>query len=253
MEHRENENSFHLMCHQMPFWCGIRCKTFLKIMVVVVLGSPWLILAHEHSQAANESETCLGSFTSSRLVSASTCTCSACVTSVPGACAKGACRTKKLLKSWKCKRGFCRRSPQILGDTTKLGHPNCSWPTRPRQRKCWFWNRIHFTCCGLEGPAKKEEEEEEDEEETEEQKQEERAPTLAYTFVKWVESGFSRLFLLNVIWVENSFFFLPAKASQNCACDCNVWPTCVRFWGLSVARKHSAGGWSVRAQGGPHW
>ena len=20
----------HLMCHQMPFWCGIRCKTFLE-------------------------------------------------------------------------------------------------------------------------------------------------------------------------------------------------------------------------------
>ena len=21
---------FHLMCHQMPFWCGIRCKIFLE-------------------------------------------------------------------------------------------------------------------------------------------------------------------------------------------------------------------------------
>ena len=21
---------FHLMCHQMPFWCGFRCKTFLE-------------------------------------------------------------------------------------------------------------------------------------------------------------------------------------------------------------------------------
>ena len=30
MEHRENAKIFHLTCHQMPFWCGIRCKTFLE-------------------------------------------------------------------------------------------------------------------------------------------------------------------------------------------------------------------------------
>ena len=29
MEHRETTKMFHLMCHQMPFWCGIKCKTFL--------------------------------------------------------------------------------------------------------------------------------------------------------------------------------------------------------------------------------
>ena len=39
MEHRENAKILRLMCHQMPFWCDIRCKTFLwKIMVVVVFG-----------------------------------------------------------------------------------------------------------------------------------------------------------------------------------------------------------------------
>ena len=30
VEHRETTKIFHLMCHQMPFWCGIRCKTFLE-------------------------------------------------------------------------------------------------------------------------------------------------------------------------------------------------------------------------------
>ena len=29
VEHRETTKIFHLMCHQMLFWCGIRCKTFL--------------------------------------------------------------------------------------------------------------------------------------------------------------------------------------------------------------------------------
>ena len=28
MEHRENTKTFDLMCHHMPFWCGIRCKAF---------------------------------------------------------------------------------------------------------------------------------------------------------------------------------------------------------------------------------
>ena len=30
VEHRETTMIFHLMCHQMPFWWGIRCKTFLE-------------------------------------------------------------------------------------------------------------------------------------------------------------------------------------------------------------------------------
>ena len=30
VEHRENAKIFHLMCHQMLFSCGIRCKTFLE-------------------------------------------------------------------------------------------------------------------------------------------------------------------------------------------------------------------------------
>ena len=30
VEHRETTKIFHLMCHQMPFWRGIRCKTFLE-------------------------------------------------------------------------------------------------------------------------------------------------------------------------------------------------------------------------------
>ena len=30
MEHRETTKIFHLVCHQMPIWCGIRCKTFLE-------------------------------------------------------------------------------------------------------------------------------------------------------------------------------------------------------------------------------
>ena len=30
LEHRETTKIFHLMCHHMPFWCGIRCKTFLE-------------------------------------------------------------------------------------------------------------------------------------------------------------------------------------------------------------------------------
>ena len=30
MEHRETTKIFHPMCHQLPFWCGIRCKTFLE-------------------------------------------------------------------------------------------------------------------------------------------------------------------------------------------------------------------------------
>ena len=30
VEYTENAKIFHLMCHQMPFWCGIRCKTFLE-------------------------------------------------------------------------------------------------------------------------------------------------------------------------------------------------------------------------------
>ena len=38
MEHSENTKIFHLMRHQMPIWCDIRCKTFGKIMVVVVFG-----------------------------------------------------------------------------------------------------------------------------------------------------------------------------------------------------------------------
>ena len=30
VEHRETTKTFHLMRHQVPFWCGIRCKTFLE-------------------------------------------------------------------------------------------------------------------------------------------------------------------------------------------------------------------------------
>ena len=38
VEHRETTKIFHLMCHQMPFWCGIRCKTVWKFMVVAAFG-----------------------------------------------------------------------------------------------------------------------------------------------------------------------------------------------------------------------
>ena len=44
VEHRETTKILHLMCHQMPFWCGIRCKTFLKVMVVVVFGPSLIFL-----------------------------------------------------------------------------------------------------------------------------------------------------------------------------------------------------------------
>ena len=41
VEHREPTKSFHLMCHQMPFWCGIRCKTFVgKLWLWLCLGRP---------------------------------------------------------------------------------------------------------------------------------------------------------------------------------------------------------------------
>ena len=38
VEHRENTKIFHLMCHQMPFWCASDAKLIWKIMVVVVSG-----------------------------------------------------------------------------------------------------------------------------------------------------------------------------------------------------------------------
>ena len=38
LEHRENKKIPHLKSHQVPFWCGIRCKTFWKTLVVVLFG-----------------------------------------------------------------------------------------------------------------------------------------------------------------------------------------------------------------------
>ena len=31
------------MCHQMPFWCGIRCKTFFKFLEDYVCGCGWAV------------------------------------------------------------------------------------------------------------------------------------------------------------------------------------------------------------------
>ena len=48
VEHRETTKMFHLMCHQMPFWCGIRCKTFWeKLWLWLCLGRPWQKLVGE--------------------------------------------------------------------------------------------------------------------------------------------------------------------------------------------------------------
>ena len=41
VEHKENSTIFHLMCHQVPFWCDIRCN-LLKLWLWLWLGHPWV-------------------------------------------------------------------------------------------------------------------------------------------------------------------------------------------------------------------
>ena len=50
VEHRETTKIFHLMCHQMPFWCGMRCKTFLEDYGC---GCVWAVPEESASQSAS--------------------------------------------------------------------------------------------------------------------------------------------------------------------------------------------------------